>query len=416
MVTFPAFFSPFYVPMMKLYMHYISSVLPFFQQICSWRCRSTCWLSGGGSSRRWRFHHQVAPRQSMPISCLCEQEVLLFQVAFILQANLTLIVSFLRWVRNTILYTFRFLLLDIFDLNYTIKCLDSIQFDIYRIWQIGWEHYLITLWNWAPSCRLSVLAAWPWTSPIPYLPLCRCKPPAEANCRTISAKPSTNLHLPKPNPPPHLHLLIPREAPAIPAHCISSTEHFHWSFPSVWSRHSSAYIRNKILRFDLQILLYLVGKGANHNHIPNFVFFDQRSNLLGEISLSAEPGEGPELQQKHVSMHVQLCWQSQGTSLNVLREVAHRWFKVVRVPKGNPAELIGDNEVVEGVGGYISCRNGWHYQQLSFYLARLGCEFKHLLKKYSNKFINLRICMKEDYSIHSFSVFKICYFVSGRVI
>ena len=59
------------------------------------------------------------------------------------------------------------------------------------------------------------------------------------------------------------------------------------------------------------------------------------------------------------------------------------------MPKGNSAELVGDNEVVEGVGGYISCRNGRYYQQFSFYLARLGCEFKHLLKKYLNQFINL---------------------------
>ena len=65
-----------------------------------------------------------------------------------------------------------------------------------------------------------------------------------------------------------------------------------------------------LLRSDLHVEFYGVGQRGNDDDVTDFVLFGQSGYLCCEVFLPAESGEGPELEEEHIAVHVQFCGET----------------------------------------------------------------------------------------------------------
>jgi len=136
---------------------------------------------------------------------------------------------------------------------------------------------------------------------------------------------------------------------------------FWWSRTAgPWRGSISAFdwVGQNLLGDDISVWFDGVGQWPHHHNSCKVVLLHQFADFLGEVLLPAVTQSAPELQNCHFATHIQFAGQSQSSSFDLPRQVSHRRLQEVRLQKGYSLEAIENNEVVEGVGGDVSCWDG----------------------------------------------------------
>lgn len=129
---------------------------------------------------------------------------------------------------------------------------------------------------------------------------------------------------------------------------------------ALWRGSISAFdwIAQGLLRGDISVRFDGVGQRPDHNDSCKFVLLHQFANFFCEIFLPAVAQSAPELQNRNIATDIQLAGQSQSSSFDLGRQISHRRLQEISLKEGYSLEAIEHDEVVEGVGGDVSCWDG----------------------------------------------------------